>query len=530
MDKGLVKIKRALISVSDKTGIYELAKALLEMDIELISTGGTSKYLKERGLNVTDVSEVTNFPELMDGRLKTLHPKIHGGLLANRDNKNHCSSMKKHKIPEIDLLVVNLYPFEDAVQSEYNLSEIIENIDIGGPAMIRAGAKNYKYVSVLVDLVDYSSFLKELMDNCSCTSLCFRRDMAEIAFARTAEYDGLISQWMLKLSSNKSPRRFTTTGRLKRSLRYGENPHQSASYYQTDQNRDSLTNASILQGKDLSFNNINDFNSAIEVLREFDNEPGALAVIIKHANTCGVALRDDPLLAYLAAFDCDQTAAFGGVIAFNVNIDKKTAQAITQVFVEIVIAPSADEDAIFEFSKKKDLRLIIIKKSQLLQKNELKFKQTSGGFLLQDQDTKRVTMDEIEVVSNKKPSNKNLSDMLFAWKVAKYIKSNAIVFAKDMTTVGIGAGQMSRVDSTRIAKFKAEEMAKNLGKSKSFSIGAVAASDAFFPFSDGIIELANAGITSIIQPGGSIRDSEIIDSVNEKNMAMVFTHIRHFNH
>ena len=530
MDKGLVKIKRALISVSDKTGIYGFAKALSEMDIEVISTGGTSKYLKEKGLSVTDVSEVTNFPELMDGRLKTLHPIIHGGLLADRDNKDHFSSMKRYKIPKIDLLVVNLYPFEEAVQNDYQVSGIIENIDIGGPAMIRAGAKNHKYVSVLVDLVDYPIFLKELMENGGCTGLCFRRDIAEIAFARTAEYDGIISQWMLKQSRKKLPRRFITSGRLKRDLRYGENPHQSASYYQTDQNRDSLTNASILQGKDLSFNNINDFNTAIEVLREFDNELGALAVIIKHANTCGVALRDDPLSAYLAAFDCDQQAAFGGVIAFNVNINKKTAQAITQIFVEIVIAPSADNDAISVFSKKKDLRLIIINKSHLVQKNELKFKQTIGGFLLQDQDTKRITMEDIKTVSKKKPSKKELNDMLFAWKVAKYIKSNAIVFAKNMTTVGIGAGQMSRVDSSRIARFKAEEMAKKLGKSKSSAIGAVAASDAFFPFSDGIIKLVNAGITAIIQPGGSIRDSEIIDLVNEKNIVMIFTHIRHFNH
>ena len=530
MDKGLIRVKRALISVSDKTGIYSFAKALLEMDIELVSTGGTSKHLKELGLRVTDVSEVTNFPELMDGRLKTLHPKIHGGLLAIRDNKNHVSSMQAHKIPEIDLLVVNLYPFEEVIQNEYNSLKIIENIDVGGPAMIRAGAKNHNYVSVLVDLVDYSNFLTELKENSGCTQLSFRKDLAEIAFARTSEYDGIISQWMQQQSKNKMPRRFITAGRLKKTLRYGENPHQSACYYQTNQKKDILSSSFVHQGKDLSFNNINDFNSAIEVLREFDNELGALAVIIKHTNTCGVALRKDPLSAYLAAFDCDQSAAFGGVIAFNVNIDKKTAQAITQIFTEIVIAPSADQDAIIEFSKKKDLRLITINKDHLLQKNELKLRQTSGGFLLQEKDIKRVNFDDIIEVSNKKPSEKELNDMLFAWKVAKYIKSNAIVFAKNMATVGIGAGQMSRLDSTRIAIFKAEEMAKKIGKKTSLASGAVAASDAFFPFADGIIELANSGIKAIIQPGGSIRDSEIIDADYEKNIAMVFTHTRHFNH
>ena len=530
MDKGLVEIKRALISVSNKEGIYNFAKSLVEMDIELVSTGGTSRYLKEKGLSVTDVSEVTNFPELMDGRLKTLHPKIHGGLLAKRDNEKHVSSMQTHKIPEIDLLVVNLYPFEKAIHNDNNLSRILEYIDIGGPAMIRAGAKNYNYVSVLVDLEDYAYLLNELEENSGCTRLSFRQDMAEIAFARTAEYDGIISQWMLKQSGNIMPRRFINAGRLKKTLRYGENPHQSAGYYQSSQKQDILSSSLVQHGKDLSFNNINDFNSAIEVLREFDKEVGALAVIIKHANTCGVALRDDPLTAYVAAYECDKSAAFGGVIGFNVNIDKKTAQAITQVFVEIVIAPSADPDAILEFSKKKNLRLIIIKKSHLLQKNELKYKQTSGGFLLQDQDIKRIDLTDITEVSNKKASKKELNDMFFAWKVAKYIKSNAIVFAKNMTTVGIGTGQMSRVDSTRIARFKSEEMAKNLGKNNSCAIGAVAASDAFFPFADGIIELANCGITAVIQPGGSIRDSEIIDAVNRLNIAMIFTHTRHFNH
>ena len=530
MNKGLVKVKRALISVYDKTGIYDFAKSLLEMDIELVSTGGTSKFLRDRGLSLTDVSEVTNFPELLDGRLKTLHPKIHGGLLAIRDNKDHALSMITHKIPEIDLLVVNLYPFEEVIQKERNMLKVIENIDIGGPTMIRAGAKNHSFVVVLTDLIDYSSFLDELKENAGFTGLSFRRDMAEIAFGRTAEYDGIISQWMLQQSKNKMPRRFIKAGRLKKKLRYGENPHQSACYYQTNEKQDVLSLSQVHQGKDLSYNNINDFNCAIEVLREFDEESGALAVIIKHANTCGVALRRDPLSAYLAAFDCDKLAAFGGVIAFNVNIDKKTAQAITKTFVEIVIAPSADQDAILEFSKKKNVRLITINKTLLSQKNELKFKQTAGGFLLQEQDIKRVNFDNITKVSNKKPSEKELKDMMFAWKVAKHIKSNAIVFAKNLGTVGIGAGQMSRVDSTRIARFKAEEMAKNSMQQQSAAKGAVAASDAFFPFADGIIELANAGIQAVIQPGGSMRDSEIIEAANEADIAMVFTHTRHFIH
>ena len=530
MDKGLVKVKRALLSVSDKAGIYNFAKDLADCDIELVSTGGTSKYLKERGLTVRDVSEITDFPELMDGRVKTLHPKIHGGLLAIRDNSKHLSSMQLHEIPEIDLLVVDLYPFEKVIQSGANFSDIIENIDVGGPAMIRAGAKNHTFVSVLVDVEDYSKLLNELTENFGSTRLSFRRDMAEIAFARTAEYDGNISNWMLNQSKNKMPRRFITAGRLKKNLRYGENPHQFACYYQTNQKNDTLMSSLVHQGKDLSYNNINDFNSAIEILREFENEPGALAVIIKHANTCGVALRNDPLSAFLAALKCDKSAAFGGVIAFNVNIDYKTAQEITNLFVEIVIAPSADEDAILEFSKKKDLRLITINKRHLSQTNELKSKQVSGGFLLQDQDIKRVTFADVTEVSNRKPSEQEYCDMFFGWKVAKYLKSNAIVFSKNMSTVGIGAGQMSRVDSTRIATFKAKAMAKNLGQKNSAAFGAVAASDAFFPFADGIIELANAGITAVIQPGGSMRDSEIIDAANEANISMVFTHTRHFNH
>lgn len=530
MEKGLVKINRALISVSDKTGIYELAEELLKLNIELISTGGTANYLKERGLCITDVSEITGFPELMDGRVKTLHPKIHGGLLAIRKNKKHRSSMQMHKIPEIDLLIVNLYPFEQMVKNEHNLPEVIENIDIGGPAMIRAGAKNYNYVTVLVDLEDYSNFLSELTDNSGYTRLSFRRDMAEIAFARTAEYDGIISQWMSSQANNKMPRRFVNTGRLKKILRYGENPHQSACYYQSDEHEDVLSSALIHQGKSLSFNNINDFNSAIEVLREFESEPGVLAVIIKHANTCGVALRNDSLAAYLVAFDCDQSAAFGGVIAFNSNIDKKTAQAICKVFVEVVIAPSVDNEAFVEFSKKKELRVITIEKDHLFQKNGLKLKQALGGFLLQDRDIRRVTLDDMTKVSKRKPSGKELNDMLFAWKVAKHVKSNAIVFAKNMMTVGIGAGQMSRVDSTRLARFKAEEMAKNIGEKKSLAIGSVAASDAFFPFPDGIIELANAGVTAVIHPGGSRKDPEVIDAANDANIAMVFTNIRHFNH
>ena len=530
MSKELIKIKRALISVSDKGGIAVFAKKLLQMNVEIVSTGGTSEFLKKEGVPVTDVSSITNFPELMDGRLKTLHPKIHGALLGIRDNENHLVSMEAHKIPEIDLLVVNLYPFEKIIKIDKNFSKIIENIDIGGPAMIRAAAKNFKFVSVLVDQEDYESFFIEVLKNKGCTTKKYRRTLAEIAFARTAEYDSIISQWMNRESKNKEPRRLVISSKCKQSLRYGENPHQFASYYQTHFNEDILSSCIQHQGKELSFNNLNDLNAAIELIREFDNEERAIAVIVKHSNACGVALKDNLFEAYVAAFNCDKSSAFGGVIAFNINIDRQTAEAVCKTFTEIVVAPSADHDAIAVFAQRKNLRLITINKDFLVQTGELNFRQVSGGILLQDKDTKRLSANDISIVSKKRPLQKELSDMLFAWKVAKHIKSNAIVFAENTATIGIGAGQMSRVDSTMIAKSKAMEVVR-VGEEKKYNtFGAVAASDAFFPFADSIKELANAGIRSVIQPGGSIRDSEVIEAANRHNMSMVFTHTRHFKH
>tara|TARA_A100001011_G_scaffold202308_1_gene210684 strand:+ start:2029 stop:3621 length:1593 start_codon:yes stop_codon:yes gene_type:complete len=530
MNKDLIVVKRALISVHDKIGVDELARKLVKKKIEIVSTGGTAEFLKQKSIPVTDVSAITNFPELMDGRLKTLHPKIHGGLLAVRENRQHLSSMKEYNIPKIDLLIVNLYPFETMVNEGASISEIIENIDIGGPAMIRAGAKNHKYVSVLVDQQDYGILFDELEGNAGCTSGKFRRSLAEIAFARTAEYDGAISRWMNQKFNNKEPRRLIISGISKKKLRYGENPHQLGAYYQTNLTNDILSSAEILQGKELSFNNISDINAALEVLREFDKEARSLAVIVKHTNTCGVALKDNIFDAYMAAFDCDKKSAFGGVIAFNNNIDGKTAKEICKSFTEIVVAPSVDPDALVEFSKKKNLRLMVLKKKFLSQNTEVNFKQVTGGILVQEKDVRQVSLEDISVVSSKVPSKSEVADMLFAWKVSKHLKSNAIVLAKNHATIGIGAGQMSRLDSTKIAKSKIEYMLKEKKIEKYAVPGAVAASDAFFPFADSIIELAKAGITAVIQPGGSLKDSEVIEAANRANMSMIFTHIRHFKH
>ena len=530
MSKDLIRVKRALISVSDKTGIVRLATELLKRNIEIVSTGGTLDFLKEHEVPVKGVETITNFPELLDGRLKTLHPKIHGGLLGVRENENHLSSMQDYNIPEIDLLIVNLYPFSKVMNSKASHAEIIENIDIGGPAMIRAGAKNHKYVSVLVDQQDYEDFINEFEENSGCTTLALRRRLAEIAFSYTAEYDGIISQWMSRESDNKEPRRLTISGRYMQRLRYGENPHQSASYYKSSLNVDIISASLLHQGKELSYNNLNDFNAAVDVIREFENETRALAVIVKHSNTCGVALKDNAFEAYCAAFECDRSSAFGGVVAFNTKIDKKTARAVCNIFTEIVIAPSADPGAIEEFSKKKNLRLVTIDKEFLSQKNEFQFRQISGGILVQDKDIERVIEADLSTVSRKNPSRREFDDMLFAWKVAKHIKSNAIVFAKNTATIGIGAGQMSRVDSVRIAINKAEKLIQSFGHKKFTMIGAVAASDAFFPFEDSILNLAKVGIGAVIQPGGSIKDSEVIEAANKSNMSMVFTQIRHFKH
>ncbi len=530
MSKGLVSLKRALISVSEKRGIKQLAKSLEKNGTEIISTGGTADYLRGAGLAVKEVSNITNFPELMDGRLKTLHPNIHGGLLAMRDNKDHLVSLQKYNIPEIDLLVVNLYPFEKTITEVKELSEIVEQIDVGGPAMIRAAAKNFKFVTVLVDVEDYESLLNEISENDGCTSFQYRKALAEVAFSRTAEYDAVISQWMLGQTQKKMPRRFVTAAKLERNLRYGENPHQDAAYYRNSFFEDLFSSSVLHQGKDLSYNNLSDINCATQLLYEFENEPGVMVAIIKHGNACGLAVRDTSSDAYIAAYDSDRSSAFGGVIVINETIDKKTAVLISSIFSEIVLAPAVDQDAKKIFSKKKNLRLITWSKNQTFENTALSFRQVLGGVLLQDYDNKKVLKDELRIVTNKKPSDLELADMMFAWKVAKHLKSNAVVFARNMRTVGIGAGQMSRVDSAKIATFKAQAMGEELGYKKSCSYGAVAASDAFFPFADGIYQLAKAGISAVIQPGGSIKDEEVIEAANVSDIAMVFTNLRHFNH
>ena len=537
MSEELVMIKRAIISVSDKTGVKEFAESLLKRGVEIISTGGTVTHLLDKGINVTEVSNITDFPELMDGRLKTLHPNIHGGLLAIRDNEEHIRSMKKHNIPAIDLLVVNLYPFERAIAEEESITKIIENVDVGGPAMIRAAAKNYKYVSVLVDLDDYQPFLNEIDKNKGCTRLSFREELAEIAFSRTAEYDSIISQWMIsKIGERKHqvqekfPRRFVMSAKREKKLRYGENPHQEAAYYQNNFSKNFLSRFTFHQGKELSFNNITDINCALGLLSSFDEEPGVVAAIIKHGNTCGVAIKDNPCEAYLAAYDCDRSSSFGGIIVINDKLDIKTANLISKVFTEVVLVPKADPEAISILSEKKNLRLITWPKNIHFQNGKLNFKQVWGGVLIQDYDYNEISENEFSIVTKVKPTEEEIADMKFAWKVAKHIKSNAIVFAKNLATVGIGAGQMSRIDSTRIATFKAEDMSKILGYKKSCAKGSVAASDAFFPFPDGIFQLASAGVSSVIQPGGSINDNKVIEAANKVGISMVFTNVRHFNH
>ena len=530
MSNDCVKIRRALLSVSDKTGLIELATALDSKGIELLSTGGTARSIRDAGLPVKDVSDITGFPEMMDGRVKTLHPMVHGGLLALRDNKDHLAAMSEHGIIEIDLLVVNLYPFEETVSKGGNYEACVENIDIGGPAMIRAAAKNHGFVSVVVDVEDYDSLLQELNLNNGSTTLKFRQKLAQNAYALTGAYDAAVSTWMAETINEITPRRKVVSGKFSQEMRYGENPHQSASFYLNRHKRYGVASAEQHQGKELSYNNINDTDAAFELVSEFNPKDGPAVAIIKHANPCGVAQGFSLVDAYNKALNCDQTSAFGGIIALNDTLDKETAEQISQIFTEVVIAPNATDEAKAIFANKKNLRLLTTQGLPDMNDSGEIWRQVSGGYLIQDRDNGSINRNKLEVVTKRKPTENEISDMLFAWKVAKHVKSNAIVYVKDNATVGIGAGQMNRLDSTRIAARKSKDMSNNIGLSDPLTIGSVVASDAFFPFSDGLLAAAEAGATAIIQPGGSMRDDEVISAANDAGLAMVFTNMRHFKH
>ncbi|WOI53579.1 bifunctional phosphoribosylaminoimidazolecarboxamide formyltransferase/IMP cyclohydrolase [Parvularcula sp. LCG005] len=518
-------IRRALLSVSDKTGLIEFAHVLANAGVTLLSTGGTAKAIRDAGLDVTDVSDVTGFPEIMDGRVKTLHPGVHGGLLADRSKPDHVEAMNAHGIEGIDLLVVNLYPFEETLAKGAPADDIIENIDIGGPAMIRAASKNHAHVAVVTDTEDYDLITAALA--AGGTTMDERRKLAGIAYARTAAYDSAISTWFASLEEDM-PRRVTVAGTLKQTMRYGENPHQSAAFYVTGDQRPGVASARQLQGKELSYNNINDADAAIELVSEFNGGPAV--AIIKHANPCGVATGKDFTSAYTTALACDPVSAFGGIIALNGTLDAPTAEEIVKIFTEIVIAPDATDEAVEVFARKKNLRLLLTGGLPDPRTAAMTIKPVAGGFLYQARDAGHVAKEDLRVVTERTPTAQELDDMLFAFTVAKHVKSNAIVYAKNSATVGIGAGQMSRLDSTRIAVRKSADAAEAMGQSTPLVQGSVVASDAFFPFADGLISAAEAGATAVIQPGGSVRDQEVIDAANERGLAMVFTGMRHFRH
>lgn len=523
-------IRRALLSVSDKTGLIDFAEALTKRGVELVSTGGTARVIREAGMKVRDVSDLTGFPEMMDGRVKTLHPMVHGGLLALRDNEDHVASMNEHGIGAIDLLVVNLYPFEATVAAGAGYDECIENIDIGGPAMIRAAAKNHAHVGVVVDAEDYTDVLEEMDAGANGLSYPFRQRLAQIAYARTGAYDAAVSTWMADAIGEAAPRHRAVAGTLAQTLRYGENPHQQAAFYTDGSNQPGVATATQHQGKELSYNNINDTDAAFQQVAEFDAMDGPACAIIKHANPCGVARGATLAEAYGRAFDCDRTSAFGGIIALNQTLDATTAEKIVEIFTEVVIAPDATDEAKAVFAAKKNLRLLTTGGMPDPRAAAMTIRQVSGGYLYQNRDNGHVSMDDLRVVTKRAPSDAEMADMLFAWRVAKHVKSNAIIYVKDQATVGVGAGQMSRVDSTRIAARKGEDMAGVLGLPESPVKGAVVASDAFFPFPDGLITAAEAGATAVIQPGGSMRDDAVVNAADELGIAMVYTGMRHFRH
>ncbi|TXI08975.1 MAG: bifunctional phosphoribosylaminoimidazolecarboxamide formyltransferase/IMP cyclohydrolase [Novosphingobium sp.] len=526
-----VTIKRALLSVSDKSGLVDLGKALAARGVELLSTGGTAKALRDAGLNVKDVSEHTGFPEMMDGRVKTLHPTIHGGLLAVRDNPEHAAAMAEHQIGAIDLVVVNLYPFEATVAKGAERDEVIENIDIGGPSMVRSAAKNHDYVTILTDAADYATFLGELEQTGGATTLAFRRKMAAKAYAATAAYDSAISQWFATVDQGEHfPPVLAAAHTRVTTLRYGENPHQDAALYvPRNPAVTGLPQATQVQGKELSYNNYNDANAALELVAEFAGAKPTV-VIVKHANPCGVATADTLLDAWKDALECDSVSAFGGIVATNVPLDGPTANAICEIFTEVVVAPGADDAAKEAFARKKNLRLLLTDSLPDANRKGLTTVPIAGGLLVQDRDAGKIEKADLKVVTKRAPTEQELEDALFAWTVAKHVKSNAIVYAKDGVTAGIGAGQMNRRDSSRIAAAKAKEAAETHGFADVRTVGSAVASDAFFPFADGLMAAVEAGATCVIQPGGSIRDEDVIKAADEAGLAMVFTGMRHFRH
>ncbi len=522
------KIRRALISVTDKNGIDKLAKELTNQNIEILSTGGTAKFLKDNGIAVKDVSEETCFPEILDGRVKTLHPKIHGGILGRRNNVYHTEQMEKYNIDKIDLLIINLYKFKETIQSTNNDFKIIENIDIGGPAMIRGGAKNFEFVTIITDINDYDELISQIKVH-GTTTYNFRRVLAGKAFKLTNEYDLEISNWFNKDINDSSPLPDTFSIELQKSLsmRYGENPHQNAAYYKTWDTRIGAAQSKKLQGKELSYNNINDTDAAFELVSEF--ELPAVA-IIKHANPCGVSENIDINIAWSNALQTDPTSAFGGIVALNRELSADLANKMKSIFLEVIIAPSISDEALKIFKDKPKVRLLASGTMPNPMDKGLNIKSISGGMLVQTRDNYIMKKEDLKVVTKKNPSLDQINDLLFAWKVAKHTKSNAIIYAKNLHTVGIGAGQMSRIDSTNIANQKAKNASNIANLTIPLTIGSVVASDAFFPFPDGLIAAADAGVTAVIQPGGSIRDKEIIKAADERNIAMIFTSIRHFKH
>jgi phosphoribosylaminoimidazolecarboxamide formyltransferase/IMP cyclohydrolase len=523
-------VRRALISISDKTGLVEMARALHDLGVELVSTGGTKAAIAAAGLPVKDVADLTGFPEMMDGRVKTLHPAVHGGLLGVRDAPEHAQAMAKHGIGGIDLLYVSLYPFEATVAAGGDFATCIENIDIGGPAMIRSAAKNHGYVAVCTAAADVAEVLAALKAE-GATTLDLRQRLAARAFARTAAYDSAIAAWFAGQLHDSAPARKSLSGSLRQTMRYGENPHQSAAFYTfPEPRRPGVSTARQVQGKDLSYNNIADTDAAFELIAEFDPTDSAAVAIIKHANPCGVALGSNLTDAYARALQCDPVSAFGGIVAVNRKLDRAAAEEIVKIFTEVVIAPDADEDAIAVFAAKKNLRLLISGGlPDPLAAGET-FRSVLGGFLVQSRDASRITAADLKIVTQRAPTEGEVRDMLFAFTIAKHVKSNAIVYAKNGQTAGIGAGQMNRRDSARIAALRAAEAAETAGLPESLAKGSACASEAFFPFPDGLIQAAEAGATAVIQPGGSIGDPAVIAAADAAGLAMAFTGVRVFRH
>ena len=526
----LVKARRALLSVSDKTGLVELARALADAGIELVSTGGTAKAIAAAGIAVRDVSDITGFPEIMDGRVKTLHPAVHGGLLAIRDDFEHAQAMEAHGIGAIDIAVINLYPFEAVRAAGGDYASVVENIDIGGPAMVRASAKNHAYVAVVTDPADYGRLLEALKENGGATPYRFRQELAAKAYARTAAYDAAISGWFADALAMEDPAWRAFGGRLETVMRYGENPHQKAGFYVNGDRRPGVATARQLQGKQLSYNNVNDTDAAFELVAEFDPARTAAVAIIKHANPCGVAEGASLKDAYLAALRCDPVSAFGGIVALNRLLDAEAAEEIVKTFTEVIIAPEASPEAAAIVAAKKNLRLLVTGGLPDPRAAGMTVKSVAGGLLVQSRDNAVVDDLDLKVVTKRAPTETEMADLAFAFRVAKHVKSNAIVYARDRATVGIGAGQMSRVDSSRIAARKALDAAEAAGLKEPLTRGSVVASDAFFPFADGLMAAVEAGATAVVQPGGSMRDADVIAAADDNGIAMVFTGVRHFRH